>query len=1099
MKKLLPILIFLAACFSLMADPVYHGVFIGDVSRTTNYPVAKTSVPGTVYPDNLTVFVDNTGKLSAINGGTTGVTSLNGFTGALTGFLTNGQLGTVSFQGPVISTNNIVLNVPPPSPHNGFIWNTADSMGLYYSTGNTLEIQAANSDRINLNVSGGVLAQSYFNLSALVNAPFLFGDSQGNIVAGGSLPPNSLPPSIVALGTNAPPNTIPANSTASFGPFLPVGNVTITNLTLVGGLVSDSFIRSPTLVNAPFLFADGSGNISVGSFLPASALPTSIGGLGTNAPPYTLAANSTGSFGPWLPNGNVTISNLTLLLDLSVFGNSTIVGNETITGNEFIATSLYVTNDLFALKDIVGSGSITLPAGQVYVVSAGAGMSSTITGTYPNQIQRLDVTAGAGAGLTNVVAGSTTSILVGAPNAGTTSTTGGNDTALGALAAASLSSGSDNTMIGFSAGDFINTGSRNTAIGSASFGTTGSSSDNTGVGYEALTASTGSQETAVGSQAGGTLKGVGNVALGYQALFFNGGSTGPSAYNTGVGWQAGYYATNGTNNVYIGANLFPVGTYGSETNVTRIGNPATVTAYIYGALQGLTVGASGIVTPSIQNSGVASALVGSDASGNERVVSLSGASYNASTGLLTVNPSGVTAGTNINIASGVVSAYNVLPVFNIVDYGGKADDNFDNGTIINDGSPMWTQMKAVGGGRLYLPVALNYYKFDTPIIGPTNSSGAAFPFEVFGDGMSATDIDFHPPAGNTNQGFLCTYFSGLGEAHFHGFAIENSTSGDQSPMIFINSQITEWDHIKFLSWASGQFTNVICGGTNYQRQSSVGNSQTNDSFGAYKTRGHDNLYTATACAVLERTQCNGVNCSHDYVLSGSGLAPFIVAGSSSGQCQYDSFDTEIIEMVNFTFGFYMVSAKFCQTFNCHMDDSGAGVVAGICYSKTNWYPFGFANGGYNHSEGNSLDVAKPMMLDQEASLGSTVSSQDEASVWGGRQDESVGGLYIGATINANVALNAIVTTTTNGLISKANNATAPVTISVGASPFTYSNASTNNQNVFIGGGIVTAISVNGGVVGTGLTLTGVTTIPVQVGQTITVTYSSAPTMKWTAL
>lgn len=82
----------------------------------------------------------------------------------------------------------------------------------------------------------------------------------------------------------------------------------------------------------------------------------------------------------------------------------------------------------------------------------------------------------------------------------------------------------------------------------------------------------------------------------------------------------------------------------------------------------------------------------------------------------------------------------------------------------------------------------------------------------------------------------------------------------------------------------------------------------------------------------------------------------------------------------------------------------------------------------------------------------------------------------------------------NGITSTARNGLAPISISPGASPFSYTSTATNNITVFISGGIVTAISINGTSIASGLTLTSVTPIVLQTNETLTVTYSSAPTM-----
>jgi hypothetical protein len=90
-------------------------------------------------------------------------------------------------------------------------------------------------------------------------------------------------------------------------------------------------------------------------------------------------------------------------------------------------------------------------------------------------------------------------------------------------------------------------------------------------------------------------------------------------------------------------------------------------------------------------------------------------------------------------------------------------------------------------------------------------------------------------------------------------------------------------------------------------------------------------------------------------------------------------------------------------------------------------------------------------------------------------------------------------TTNGGFASLKLNTAAPNTITVGASPFTFTCPAQYNVEVTIGGGIVTALSVNGSSVASGLTLTGVSSFDIQTNETLTVTYSSTPTMKWKPL
>lgn len=82
---------------------------------------------------------------------------------------------------------------------------------------------------------------------------------------------------------------------------------------------------------------------------------------------------------------------------------------------------------------------------------------------------------------------------------------------------------------------------------------------------------------------------------------------------------------------------------------------------------------------------------------------------------------------------------------------------------------------------------------------------------------------------------------------------------------------------------------------------------------------------------------------------------------------------------------------------------------------------------------------------------------------------------------------------TNGVASAVWNASALSTITVGASPFNWTNTTPVNVFVLMGGGTVSALSLNGTNFPSGF-LTGPLTLPLQPGQYISVSYSSAPTL-----
>ena len=127
----------------------------------------------------------------------------------------------------------------------------------------------------------------------------------------------------------------------------------------------------------------------------------------------------------------------------------------------------------------------------------------------------------------------------------------------------------DNTALGASALFSNSTGTQNVAVGKGSFYSATSANFNTGLGFNSGYYQTGVQNTAIGLNAlygvNGTSTGVSNVAVGFLALTANTSgssntSVGTSALqanttasnNTAVGYQAGYSNTTGTRNVFIG-------------------------------------------------------------------------------------------------------------------------------------------------------------------------------------------------------------------------------------------------------------------------------------------------------------------------------------------------------------------------------------------------------------------------------------------------------------------------------------------------------------------------------------------------------------------
>jgi len=128
-------------------------------------------------------------------------------------------------------------------------------------------------------------------------------------------------------------------------------------------------------------------------------------------------------------------------------------------------------------------------------------------------------------------------------------TTGGSNAAVGAFALYSNTTGSDNTATGNGALAVNTTGSSNTAIGSRALTFLSAADENTAVGFNALQVNT---------------AGSGNTAVGALALINNTGNA-----NVALGVNAGFDASTGSGNVYIGGDVDGVS---GESNHTYIRN-----------------------------------------------------------------------------------------------------------------------------------------------------------------------------------------------------------------------------------------------------------------------------------------------------------------------------------------------------------------------------------------------------------------------------------------------------------------------------------------------------------------------------------------------
>jgi trimeric autotransporter adhesin len=157
--------------------------------------------------------------------------------------------------------------------------------------------------------------------------------------------------------------------------------------------------------------------------------------------------------------------------------------------------------------------------------------------------------------------------------AGNSTTTGGNNTAIGLLALRANTTGNFNTAVGEGALAHNTTGG-NTAIGFEALFLNTKGDSNTAIGLGALeNNSTGDFNTANGAGAlSNNTAGNGNTAIGLEALTSNGTGSG----NTAIGQESLLYNTTGSNNSALGFLAGPDSKSTNLTYATAIGAGAVV-------------------------------------------------------------------------------------------------------------------------------------------------------------------------------------------------------------------------------------------------------------------------------------------------------------------------------------------------------------------------------------------------------------------------------------------------------------------------------------------------------------------------------------------
>ena len=304
--------------------------------------------------------------------------------------------------------------------------------------------------------------------------------------------------------------------------------------------------------------------------------PVEVGTTAPNATPVGSSGNSRGE--QWLDttNGILKTYNGTAFVNPVPNGSTTVVGILQLT-DSISSTSTTTAATPNSVKTAYDLANAAVPKSSYTALGAlvvGTGTSTIGTLTVGTNGQSLVADSACATGLKwgqslsgYTCAATPFNTALGAL-AGDSITTGVNNTSIGYNAGTAITGGLNNTFVGFDAGDGVTSSDNNVAVGSRALSNTGGN-NNTAVGYctgGCLTS--GGQNTFIGGIAGyrattldcavavgygamgGVATGTGQVAVGANAL----GAMTSGAGNTALGFNAGCAITTGSNNTILGLN-----------------------------------------------------------------------------------------------------------------------------------------------------------------------------------------------------------------------------------------------------------------------------------------------------------------------------------------------------------------------------------------------------------------------------------------------------------------------------------------------------------------------------------------------------------------
>jgi hypothetical protein len=277
--------------------------------------------------------------------------------------------------------------------------------------------------------------------------------------------------------------------------------------------------------------------------------------------------------------------------------------NKTISGASNTITNISLTASVTGTLPVAngGTGRNTLTANNVILGNGTTAVQFVAPGTNGNVLTSNGTTwtsAAAPASLTGVTQSATPFETALGHQAGNV-TTGANNTWVGYQAGVLNTTGANHVAVGYQALDACTTGGQNTAIGTSALGELTTGTNQVAVGFGAGGAlTTGSNSTLVGYQAGYQYSGTNSfVAIGYEAF----GGTGGMTESVGIGYQAGRYMTAGQWNVFVG--------HGAGANARTSGDNNVAMGYLAGSSgtgsRNVAVGTSTLASATTADSNVA--------------------------------------------------------------------------------------------------------------------------------------------------------------------------------------------------------------------------------------------------------------------------------------------------------------------------------------------------------------------------------------------------------------------------------------------------------------------------------------------------------------